>query len=497
MKNMHAPCLKAIAVCTLLFAFMANQGAVGKDKEKAYEPAWKSLIKHPVPEWFKDAKFGIYTHWGIYSVPAFDTEWYPRNMYIKGHRVFIHHRETYGPQEEFGYKDFIPQFTAEKFNADEWVDLFIRAGARFVGPVAEHHDGFAMWDSHLSDWTAAKMGPKRDVVGEMEKAVRKRGLKFVTSFHHAFNWKYYEPAFQYDARDPRYAGLYGDPHFPGTPESEEFLEDWLARLKEVIDRYMPDYMWFDFCWGQPTFESYKRKYLAYYYNKATESDRDVVVTYKGRDLPLGAGVLDLERGRLDSLRKDIWINDTSIDTKSWCYILDPGLKSVNTLIDGLIDGVSKNGNTLLNVAPRPDGTIPDEQREILLGIGKWLEVNGEAFYGTRPWRTYGEGPTKMAKAGGFSEEKEMVYTRQDIRFTTKGNVLYAIALDWPEEQLTVTSLKRLDASKIQSITLLGAKGNLEWTQTADGLKIKTPKIKPCDHAYAFKIAYQGRLPRYD
>lgn len=463
-------------------------------KENAYSPKWKSIIQHPTPEWFQDAKFGIYFHWGVYSVPAFDNEWYPRNMYIRGHKVFNYHREHFGPQEEFGYKDFIPSFTAEKFNADEWVDLFVKTGAKFVGPVAEHHDGFAMWDSKLSDWDAKDMGPKRDIVGEIEQAVRKRGLKFLTSFHHAFNWKYYEPAFEYDAKDPHCAGLYGDPHFPGMPESEEFLEDWLAKLKEVVDKYRPDYIWFDFCWREPTFESYKREFLSYYYNKGEEWGKEVVVSYKDKDLPRGAGVLDLERGRLDSLRKELWITDTSIDRKSWCYIQEPDYWPVNTLIDNLVDRVSKNGNTLLNIAPRPDGTIPEAQKERLLEIGKWLAVNGEAIYGTRYWFTYGEGPTQM-KGGSFSERNEVQYTSKDIRFTTKGNILYAIALDWPVEEVVIESLKVLDASKILSITMLGVDGELTWNQTANGLRIQTPTRKPCEHAFAYKIVFQGTLPR--
>jgi len=463
-------------------------------KTAAYTPTWKSIIQHPTPDWFRDAKFGIYFHWGVYSVPAFGNEWYPRNMYRKGTPEFEHHRETYGPQSDFGYKDFIPDFTAAKFDADRWVDLFVKAGAKFIGPVAEHHDGFSMWDSKLTEWDAKDMGPKQDIVGELATAARKRGLRFMVSFHHAFDWKYYEPAFQYDAKDPRYAGLYGQPHFPGTPESQAFLEDWLGKIVEVIDNYQPDYIWFDFGWGQPTFEPYKRTFLSYYYNKAEEWGKNVVVTYKHTDLPLGAGVLDLERGRLDSLRKDPWITDTSIDRKSWCYITDPDYKDLNTLVDNIVDRVSKNGNTLMNIAPRPDGTIPQAQQDLLLGIGAWLDVNGEAIYGTRPWYKYGEGPTQM-QGGSFSERNEVKYTARDIRFTTKGNTLYAIALDWPGDQITIQSLGQLDASRIQSVSLLGNKGDLQWNQTTGGLQINLPGKRPCDNAYAFKIVYGERLPR--
>ena len=462
-------------------------------KNKAYEPEWESLIQHPTPEWFKDAKFSIYFHWGVYSVPAFGNEWYPRNMYKKGSDIFEHHLKTWGPQDKFGYKNFIPLFTADKFNADEWVDLFVNSGAKFVGPVAEHHDGFAMWNSKLTDWDAYDKGPKRDILGEISTTARKRGLKFMTSFHHAFDWKYYEYAYQYDAKDPRYAGLYNLPHAPGTPESEDFLEDWLGKLIEVIDNYQPDYIWFDFGWREPTFEPYKREFLAYYYNKAEEWGKNVVVSYKDDHLPVGAGILDLERGRLDSLRQIYWITDTSIDKKSWCYITNPDYKSVNTMVDNQVDRVSKNGNTLMNISPRADGTIPDGQKERLLGIGKWLKVNGEAIYGSRHWYKYGEGPTEF-KGGGFIDGKALVYTNKDIRFTTNGNNIYAIVLDWPEETLVVESFKEFDSAKIKAVSLVGVEGNLKWEMTANGLEIQIPKKKPCDNAYSFKVEYSERLP---
>jgi alpha-L-fucosidase len=411
----------------------------------------------------------------------------------RGVNFFEHHRENWGPQEEFGYKDFIPLFTADQFDADEWIDLFVRSGAKYVGPVAEHHDGFAMWDSELTDWDAADMGPKRDIVGELAVAARKRGLKFLTSFHHAFNWRYYEPAYRYDAQDPRYAGLYNQPHEPGLPQSREFLEDWLGKLIEVMDKYKPDYVWFDFGWKEKPFDPYKRKFLSYYYNQAETWGKDVVVSYKHDHLPAGAGILDLERGRLDSLHKDVWITDTSIDKKSWCYISAPDYKSVNTMVDALVDRVSKNGNTLMNIAPRPDGTIPDEQRERLLAIGSWLKVNGEAIYGTRPWYRYGEGPTQF-KGGYFIDKKKLVYNAKDIRFTTKPNTIYAILLDWPEREIIIESFNELKASSVKSVYLLGFNQPLIWEMTAKGLKIKMPNKKPCEHAFAVKVTYTDRIP---
>ena len=471
----------------------ANLFAQPQPQTQLYEPTWESLTQHPTAEWFKDAKFGIYFHWGVYSVPAWGNEWYPRNMYIKDNPTFAHHRETWGPQEVFGYKDFIPLFTAEYFDADEWVDLFVKTGAKFIGPVAEHHDGFAMWNSKLTEYDAWDMGPRRDITGELAEAAKKRGLKFMVSFHHARKWKHFEYAYDYDAKDPRYAQLYGMPHAPGAPEPKPYLENWLGKIIEVIDSYQPDYIWFDFGWAQPPFEPYKRHFLAYYYNQSEAWGKNVVVTYKHDHLPLGAGELDLERGRLDSLRSEYWVTDTSIDKRSWCYVENPDYKSVNTMVDNLIDRVSKNGNTLMNIAPRADGTIPQEQQDRLLGIGDWLRINEEAIYGTRHWYTYGEGPTQF-EGGSFIDKKELVYTSKDFRFTTKPETLYAIALDWPDEEAAIETLTILDEEKIVSISMLGVDESLSWEMTADGLRIQCPKKKPCDHAYSFKIKYDGRLP---
>jgi alpha-L-fucosidase len=495
----------------VLLAFTVSSCQKQSQENKStpvYQPTWESLGQNTVPEWFKDAKFGIYTHWGVYAVPAFGNEWYPRRMYLKSNQegVYEHHRATWGDPSKFGYKDFIPMFKAERFNADEWADLFKKAGARFVGPVAEHHDGFSMWDSDINEWNAAKMGPKRDVVGELEKAVRKRDMKFVTSFHHIENWFYYiHSEKSFDTADPKYSGLYGPIHdtVEKTPEgdddgwskkeklSDAFMERWFGKLKEVIDRYHPDLIWFDFGLGFIR-DDVKQRFVSYYYNEAAKRGQEVVVTYKYHCLPPGVGVVDLERGRMKDLSYNNWLTDTSVGNKSWGYITDEDYKSANTLVDVLIDIVSKNGCMLLNVGPKADGTIPEEARERLLEIGKWLEINGEAIYGTRPWSVYGEGPTNMAKAGAFSEEEEVQYTAEDIRFTVKGDVLYAICLDWPGETIKIGKLARKGTSglfdgEIQSVSMLGDGKNLEWVLSEEGLTIKTPQKKPCDYAFVFKI----------
>ncbi|MFL5807860.1 MAG: alpha-L-fucosidase, partial [Roseiflexaceae bacterium] len=283
----------------------------------AFEPTWESLQQYAVPEWYQDAKFGIFIHWGVYAVPAYDNEWYPRNMYLKGSAAYEHHRQRYGDQSHFGYKDFVPQLTAEQWNPERWADLFARSGAKYVVPVGEHHDGFPMYDCSYTDWNAAKIGPHRDIVSELERAVRQRGLKFGVSSHRAFNWSYYTFAPEFDTADSRFAGLYGTPHAPTPLISDRprelrqtvpqtFLDDWLARTNEIVDKFRPDLLWFDFCFEGPEFEPYRKQFAAYYYNRAREWGTGVVINYKHEAYPEGIAVLDLERGRLDRIRDAIW-----------------------------------------------------------------------------------------------------------------------------------------------------------------------------------------------
>ncbi len=473
-----------------------------------FEVNWRSLRMHTTPQWFKDAKFGIYTHWGVYSVPACgqNGSWYPHHMYREGTSQYEYHVKTFGPPSDFGYKDFIPLFTGEKFDPDEWAELFKQAGARFAGPVGEHHDGFAMWDSRVTEWNAARMGPKRDVVGELERAIRAQGMRFMVALHHAENWWFYpRRGNEFDTADPRYAGLYGPPRnldvqagpgvFNPDQPSKEFLDRWKAKTLEVIDTYHPDLLWFD-VGLKLIHEQYKQECLAYYYNQARAWGKEVVVTYKWHDLVPGSGVLDLELGRLSGLAYHEWITDSSVDDQgAWSYVQDAGFKPASALVHNLIDNVSKNGYLLLNVGPRADGTIPEVAKASLLEIGQWLEVNGEAIYETTPWMTYGEGPTQMQKSGPFSEGQEVQYTAEDIRFTAKGDALYATCLGWPGHEVTITAVvPLLYESEIASVSMLGVEGKLDWQMTPDGLTITTPVDKPCEHAYVFKITRQHPFP---
>jgi alpha-L-fucosidase len=402
--------------------------------------------KH-VPQWLRDGKFGIYTHWGPYAVHAFgeNTTWYSFAMYRDPEgEARKHFEKKFGKlTPEFGYKDLIPKFTAEKFDADEWAELFAKSGAKFAGPVAEHHDGFAMWDTKYSKWNAAKMGPKRDVVGELEKAIKKRDMKFVTAFHHAANWFFFPvDDKRYDTGDPRYSGLYGQPHEEGAMRNQAFLDEWYGKIIEVIDKYSPDFIWFDFALDSIP-EGYVKDFLAYYYNDAEAKGKEVVVTYKGNDLVPKTGVRDLELGQEASITYHEWITDSTVDDRgAWGYANDLIFKSPNRVIDNLVDRVSKNGYLLLNVGPKPDGTIPEEARKLLLEMGAWLKVNGEAIYGTTPWLIASEGPTNLGEASaiGFNESN-VVYTSEDVRFTVKGDNLYATFLAWPGDEAVIQTLR--------------------------------------------------------
>ncbi len=463
-----------------------------------YQADWASLEKQSVPAWYLDGKFGIFIHWGVYSVPAFGSEWYPRNMYVQGSKEFQHHLEAFGPQATFGYKDFIPQFRAEKFDPDHWAELFKKAGAKFVVPVAEHHDGFAMYDCGLSDWCAAKMGPKRDIIGDLSKAIRKRGLVFGLSSHRAEHWWFFSDGMKFDSdvKDGRFAGLYGPARPKSTMPDKEYLDNWLARTCELVDKYQPQLVWFDWWIEQPVFQPYLQRFAAFYYNRAAQWHQGVAINYKNNSFAEKAAVLDLERGQLAAIRPLFWQTDTSVSKNSWGYVAKQDYKTVGSVVGDLVDIVSKNGALLLNIGPRPDGTIPEPEEKVLLEIGQWLDLNGEAIYGTRPWAVFGEGPTKVAE-GMFTDTKRAAFTSQDIRFTSKGDVLYAIALAWPGEQLVVKSLAKsspLVHGRISDVQLLSHEGKLEWSQTEEGLIVKLPEKKPCEHAFVFKISGLTKSP---
>ena len=445
-----------------------------------FQPNWELLKGYQIPQWYEDAKFGIFIHWGAYSVPAFESEWYPRRMYEQGTPVFAHHVETYGPQDKFGYKDFIPMFQGEHFDPDAWAQLFAEAGAKFVMPVAEHHDGFAMYDTDRSEWSAVKMGPKRDVIKELAEAFRKRDLVFTASSHRAEHWWFFGGGMEFpsdvsEAQNPQWSDLYGPARTEQEQPDDVFLEDWLARTCEIVDKYRPKIVWFDWWIEQPAFKPYLQLFAAYYYNRAAEWGEGVAINYKNDAYEVGTAVYDLERGQLAGIRPLLWQNDTAVGKNSWGYIQGMDYKTPEEIIRDLVDIVSKNGALLLNVGPRADGIIPDEDQRILREIGAWLKQNGEAIYGTRPWHTFGEGPTEI-EAGMFTDTKRAEFTGADFRFTTNGDQLYATALAWPGESMLIKSLAvgAPEAGSVTAVRMLGSDSPLDFEQKADGLHVTLP-----------------------
>jgi len=480
-----------------------------------FAPTWDSLrSNYHTPAWLQDAKFGLFIHWGLYSIAAHGSEWYSRHMYAT-RGVIDWHREHFGPQDKFGYKDFIPLFKAEKYDPAAWAVLFKKAGARYVVPVAEHHDGFALYDSALTKWDAKDMGPHRDLIGELAAAVRQVGLIFGLSNHRIENWSFMYPAdgLKTDLFDPANAEFYGPPQPPAehvqagemfegraAPQSAAFQEEWLRRNQELVDKYHPQLVYFDNGINARALDPIKLRFAAYLYNRAAEWGVEATVATK-RDAYLAGSIRDYERGRAPSISEQFWQCDTSIAHNSWGYIDGLVLRNAGELIRELVDCVSKNGGYLLNLAPRADGTIPEDQQLRLLQMGEWLGVNGEAIYGSRPWIKFGEGPTvespnERDPGRGITNGMLKVYTAQDMRFTIQRGAdgtytLYVTLFAWPADgKVTITSLAAgaPDLSgRTEAVTLLGSPQAVKFTRDATGLQVTLPPWKPSDFASVLKI----------
>jgi len=472
-----------------------------------YRPDWETLHNYEIPEWYKDAKFGIFITWGVYAVPGAVNEWYPHNMYRPGDPAYEHFEKNYGLLDNLGYKDFIPKFRAEKWDPAGWVDLFKRAGAKYVIPVAEHHDGFSMYDSDLSDWTAVKMGPHRDIVGDLAQAVRAAGLHFGLSSHRAEHNYYYDNGryIRSDVNDPKYASFYGpahpwmnDPHFIAYNEwswvSEAWTRDWLARAVELTEKYKPEVFYFDGGIGHPAYRRSITEFAAFYYNYAARKNFPAVINFKDYSMQADSGSRDHERALLPGIEDRHWQTDTPISNLSWGYMEHDQLKSADFLIHQLVDIVSKNGNLLLNIGPRPDGTIPDEVSTTLLEIGAWLDKNGEAIYGTEPWKVFGEGPTQIQTGFGHDADTKP-YTSSDFRFTAKGPYVYAISMACPADgTASIHSLGTGPAGlgyQAFNLSLLGSSDKVDWLQDDRELNIKLPKSYDCRHGFAVRLRLRG------
>ena len=503
---------------TTFFLFLFIFGITGKfsaqiQKQK-FQPNFESLEKsNPVPEWFKDAKFGIYFHWGVYSVPAFGSEWYPRSMYIKGSPENKHHIETYGDPSQWPYNNFItgakdkqssfvqfaPKLKSEggKFDPEEWAQLLADAGARFAGPVAEHHDGFSMWASKVNPWNAKDMGPKLDLAGLLTDAIRKKNMKIFLSMHHAFNITGYYNAVP-ETKDPILQMLYGQ---QGKEKNEAL---WLMKHKEIIDNYKPDILYQDFnlhVISQPVL----LEFLSYYYNRAAEWNKEVVATFKD-GLNTKCALLDYERGGPADITENYWLTDDAISSSSWSYTEGIGYYSKRQILHSFIDRISKNGNMILNISPKADGTIPQEQKEVLLAMGNWLKKYGEAVYETRAWEKYGEGPTKMGASHGIMSAPSEG-TAQDVRFTrSKDNAtLYAILLGWEKDQKEVLlkslTSDRIDCRNLKSVELINGEAgeylSVAFKQDSEGLLINLPESSFEELAYVIKLSFDGKIPTPD
>ncbi len=472
-------------------------------------PAWSSVDRHPAaPEWFQDAKFGIYHHWGAFSVPAFNNEWYPREMYIPGSAVNRHHIVTYGEPSAWPYHTFIegghdragryrrfaPKLTGAggHFDPREWAQLIADSGARFAGPVAEHHDGFSMWDSRVNEWNSVGKGPHLNLLALFARAYREQGLKLLVAMHHAYHFTGFfdhvppQPT-------PTLRKLYGQ------LDAAQENQLWLDKLKEVIDLARPDILYQDVNLDKVN-ESTALDFLAYYYNRALEWGAEVVATYK--DGFNGKGeVFDYERGGPADLTHPYWLTDDILSTSTWCYTDDISYHSLEQILHSLVDRVSKNGNLLLNISPTADGVIPAEQRAVLLGIGDYLRRFGESIYDTRAWTVYGEGPTPM---GGGAFTPPVAGTDADLRFTRnkEGTVLYATVLGWPAPTLTATTLAatRIDLRSLRAIRLIGPHAGRyvplsEHRQDETGLHVAFPGTAPFSApAYAVELTFDGPVP---
>ncbi len=503
---------KTFSIAFFLTVFIAGLmlKVSAQTRKQEYQPAFKSLDKaNPVPEWFKDAKFGIYFHWGVYSVPAFGNEWYPRTMYIKGSPENKHHIETYGEPSQWPYYYFItgakdkkgnfvqfhPKLKSEggKFDPEEWAQLFADAGAKFAGPVAEHHDGFSMWASKVNPWNAKDMGPKLDLVGLLTKAIRKKNMKVILSMHHAYNITgYYDHVPK--TNDPKLQMLFGQ---QGKKKNEAF---WLAKLKEIIDGYKPDIIYQDFnlhLISQPVL----LQFLAYYYNEAEKWNKQVVATFKD-GLNTKCAVLDYERGGPPDITDNYWLTDDAVSSSSWCYTKGIKYYSAKSILHSFLDRISKNGDMLLNISPEADGTIPQEQKDILHAMGSWLKKYGEAVYATRAWEIYGEGPTKMGSGYGVMGAP-VEGSAKDIRYTRSKDykTLYAILLgrDKGEKEIVLKSLSsgRINLKNLESVELINDRAGkylpLTFKQDAEGLAVNLPERSFKDMAYVLKLNFEGKI----
>ena len=476
-----------------------------------FQPTWDSLKKYECPRWFRDAKFGIWAHWSAQCVPE-DGDWYARGMYEQGSGHYNYHVKNYGHPSQVGFKDICNMWHAENWDPEKLIGLYKAAGAKYFVALANHHCNFDCWDSKYQPWNSVNVGPHKDIVGTWAKAAREQGLYFGVTVHCARSWDWYDVAHGSDTTGPLagvsydgnltkadgkgkwWAGLdpqdlYCRPHKPGEPPDEAYREKWYRRVRQLIDDYNPDLLYFDD--GMLPLGDCGMNIAAHLYNSSIQRHNgklEAVLNTKGmpRDL-LNTLVLDIERGLSDRLEQYPWQTDTCIG--EWHYRRGVHYKTAAQVVPMLVDIVSKNGNLLLNIPVRGNGTIDDEEVKFLKDMAAWMSVNSEAIFSTRPWLVYGEGAAKQ-RGGAFNEGAAMGHSARDIRFTYKRGTLYATALGWPTDgKYAIRSLARLPETtgEITDVQLLGHKGKLQWTHDEKGLTVTVPEKKPCEYAFVLKI----------
>jgi alpha-L-fucosidase len=503
--------LKSIGgACSALALFRLAIGQESAPKQP-FQAARQSLQAYQVPEWFRDAKFGIWAHWGPQSAIEYG-DWYARNMYIQGSEQYLYHCETYGHPSKVGYKDLVGSWKAEKWDPDHLMSLYKNAGAKYFFSMGVHHDNFDLWNSKYTRWNAVNMGPKKDVVGMWQSAARRHGLRFGVSEHLWISYKWFAVSHgadktgplagvPYDGVDPNYADLYHDAacarfidkldwNDDGIPDS--WRRHYLDRMTDLIDKYQPDLLYTD---GHLPFEEYGLQMVSHLYNLSAQlqggATEAVYTSKEPSDCAVGACVLDHERGVSDGIALNPWQTDTCIG--DWHYKRGVKYKSPKKVIDLLADIVSKNGNLLLNFPLPNSGELDFEEMEVLEGFTAWMQVNSEGIYATRPWKIYGEGPSTAVKiaGGNFNEDKQKDLTAEDVRFTAKGSTIYAFVMGWPEKEAVVNALGLAGPQapgKILKVELLGHQGALNWKQDETSLKVQMPAEKLSEIGITLKVA---------
>jgi len=485
-----------------------------------FEPTRASLRTYKIPDWFRDAKFGIWAHWGPQSAVEYG-DWYARNMYTQGEKQYEYHLKTWGHPSKVGFKDTIPAWKAEKFDPDYLMGLYKKAGAKYFISMGVHHDNFDLWDSKYNRWNSVNMGPRKDIVGMWKQAAQKHGLKFGISDHLWISYKWFSTSkgsdktgplagIPYDGANPQNFDYYGkcEEVFRTLDWNENWIPEawkqhWFDRIKDLVDKYEPDLL---YCDGHMPFEDHGLSILAHLYNQSAAHNggltQAVYTSKRAEDSAEGTGicVFDVERGVVESIWPLPWQTDTCIG--DWHYNKERvgHYKSPKAVIDLLVDIVSRNGNLMLNFPLPASGMLDNDELAVLDGITRWMAVNSEGIYATRPWRIFGGGPStdfpaKNKDGAAFNEGKRKDMTHEDVRFTTKAGKLYAFAMGWPagQQQLVIKALGSQGVGKaaaIEDVHLLGH-GKVEFRRTDEGLTIQLPGHQPCEHAFAFRISGNG------